>query len=148
MFNEINEEEEISFFFEDIDVFLPYKQEKLIEWISTTIKSKGFGLSALNYIFCSDEYLHQINVEYLDHDFYTDIITFDQSDKNAIIEGDLYISLERVKDNAIQFDKEYNNELCRVIIHGVLHLCGLKDKTTEEAAIMRQAEEEALSNLI
>ena len=146
MFNEINEEE-ISFFFEDVDVFFPYEQDKLTKWISTIIKSKGFDLSALNYIFCSDKYLHQINVEYLNHDYYTDIITFDQSDKNAIIEGDLYISLERVKDNAIQFGKEYNNELCRVIIHGVLHLCGLKDKTEEEATIMRQAEEEALSIL-
>lgn len=140
----IEEEFGISFFFEDVEEKLPFEEEKLTEWITQVISSNNYNLHTLNYIFCSDEYLHKINVEYLNHDYYTDIITFDQSDEENSIEGDLYISTERIADNAQQIEAPFNREFCRVIIHGVLHLCGYKDKNPTEAQEMRNAENQAL----
>ena len=108
-------------------------------WIKKSAKTLGNNLGEICIVFCSDEYLKKINVEHLKHDYYTDIITFDYS-KDSEISGDLFISIDRVKENAKTNKVEFMNELCRVIIHGVLHLCGFNDKTTEEKIEIRQKE--------
>ena len=136
------EENVISFFSEDID-FKLVQQERVARWIEAVIKKENARLQAMNYIFCSDQYLHQLNVKYLNHDTLTDIITFPYS-QAPTIEGDLFISIERVKENAKQLGLSFEEELHRVIIHGVLHLCGYGDKTESEAKLMRQKEAEML----
>lgn len=120
------------------------KQSQILNWMHATAKEEGKHIGALNYIFCDDEYLHKINVEFLNHDTYTDIITFDYCVGDEII-SDIYISIERVKENAKQYSDSFEEELHRVIIHGLLHLCGYKDKTEEEEAIMREKENYYLS---
>ncbi|MGB1269673.1 MAG: rRNA maturation RNase YbeY [Flavobacteriaceae bacterium] len=112
-------------------------------WISNVITSESYVLGEINYVFCDDAYLHKINVEYLDHDTLTDIITFDNS-IGTMIHSDIVISVERVADNAKDFNVSFDEELKRVIIHGVLHLCGYKDKSKEEDALMRQKENEKI----
>jgi rRNA maturation RNase YbeY len=109
-------------------------------WIEATILAEGYKLEEINYIFCDDDYLHKLNVEFLNHDTLTDIISFDYT-MGKSVQGDIYISVERVKDNAKDFKVDFDTELRRVIIHGVLHYCGYKDKTEEDALIMRQKEE-------
>ena len=113
------------------------------EWISRIIESEGFDVGEINYIFCDDEYLHKINVEYLDHDTLTDIISFDYTVGN-LIQGDIFVSIERVKDNANDFNVSFDEELKRVLSHGVLHYCGYKDKSPEDEALMRSKEEEKM----
>lgn len=113
------------------------------EWISRIIESEGFDEGEINYIFCDDEYLHKINVEYLDHDTLTDIISFDYSVGN-LIQGDIFVSVERVQDNANDFNVSFEEELKRVLSHGVLHYCGYKDKSPEDEALMRSKEEEKM----
>ena len=98
-------------------------------------------LATVSYIFCSDDYLLQINNEFLQHDFYTDIITFNLSDNKKEISGEIYISIDRVKDNALQLNIRYTDEIKRVIFHGALHLCGYKDKKTKDIETMRRAED-------
>src|SRR5690606_18692821 len=105
------------------------------------IASEEKKLEEICYIFCDDEYLLNLNEEFLQHDTYTDIITFDYS-VGKILQGDIYISTERVKENSDEFNVSFEEELRRVIIHGVLHLCGYKDKTKEQSLLMRQKEEE------
>ncbi|GAA4830545.1 rRNA maturation RNase YbeY [Algivirga pacifica] len=131
--------EQIQFFQEDVSFDLQY-EEKVKQWIVQVIEDYSFSIEEINYIFCSDEYLHKINVEYLDHDTYTDIITFDNSDQESTIASDIFISIDRVKDNAESFSGSVEDELHRVMIHGVLHLLGFKDKTEEEATEMRRLE--------
>ncbi|GAA3776897.1 rRNA maturation RNase YbeY [Corallibacter vietnamensis] len=118
----------------------------LSKWIQTVISSEGFKLGEVNYIFCDDDYLHKINVEFLNHDTLTDIISFDYT-VGKIIQGDIYISTERVEDNANDFKVSFDNELQRVLVHGILHYCGYKDKTDDEAKIMRSKEDYYLSQL-
>jgi rRNA maturation RNase YbeY len=113
------------------------------DWISRIIESEGFDEGEINYIFCDDEYLHKINVEYLDHDTLTDIISFDYTVGN-LIQGDIFVSVERVKDNANDFNVSFEEELKRVLSHGVLHYCGYKDKSLEDEAVMRSKEEEKM----
>ena len=113
------------------------------DWISRIIESEGFDEGEINYIFCDDEYLHKINVEYLDHDTLTDIISFDYTVGN-LIQGDIFISVERVKDNANDFNVSFEEELKRVLSHGVLHYCGYKDKSPKDEALMRSKEEEKM----
>lgn len=134
----------INFFYEEID-FLVEKPVQLKQWIADVVKREGVKLKELNFIFCSDVYLHQINTSYLNHDTYTDIITFDNSDEPGTIEGDIFISIERVRENSQSFQKSFTEELYRVIIHGVLHLIGYNDKTPEEQHAMREKEESSLS---
>ena len=98
-------------------------------------------LATVSYIFCSDDYLLQINNEFLQHDFYTDIITFNLSDNKKEMTGEIYISIDRVKDNALQLNQRYTDEIKRVILHGALHLCGYKDKKTKDIETMRRAED-------
>ena len=113
------------------------------DWISRIIESEGFDEGEINYIFCDDEYLHKINVEYLDHDTLTDIISFDYTVGN-LIQGDVFVSIERVYDNANDFNVSFEEELKRVLSHGVLHYCGYKDKSPKDEALMRSKEEEKM----
>lgn len=123
--------------------FILEDQVKYEKWIEAVIASEAKKLEELSYIFCDDDYLLNLNEEFLKHDTYTDIITFDYS-VGKILQGDIYISTERVKENSNDFNVSFHEELRRVIIHGVLHLCGYKDKTTEQSLLMRQKEEEKM----
>ena len=116
-------------------------EEAFENWISRVIASESKELGEISYIFCDDEYLHKINVAYLNHDDLTDIISFDYSEGN-ILHGDIFISIERVRDNANDFKVPFEEELKRVIIHGVLHYCGYKDKSEKDEAVMRSKEDE------
>jgi rRNA maturation RNase YbeY len=113
------------------------------DWISRIIESEGFDEGEINYIFCDDEYLHKINVEYLDHDTLTDIISFDYTVGN-LIQGDIFVSIERVRENADDFKVSFDDELRRVLSHGVLHYCGYKDKSEADEVLMRTKEEEKM----
>jgi len=113
------------------------------EWLSNVIISESKKEGDINYIFCDDEYLHKINVEYLDHDTLTDIISFDYSIGNEL-HGDIFISVERVADNAKDFNVSFDEELKRVLVHGILHYAGYKDKSEEDELKMRQKEDEKL----
>ena len=139
------EDDKVIYNVEDID-FQLVNQNLLSSWIEKTIESEGATLGAVSYIFCSDDYLHQMNVEYLNHDTLTDVITFPYNDNP--IEGDIFISIDRVKDNAQDLAVAFDDELHRVMIHGVLHLCGYSDETDEQEAEMRQKEDEYLKKLI
>jgi probable rRNA maturation factor len=114
------------------------------EWIALSIQSEKKKLGELTYVFCDDEYLHKINVEYLNHDTLTDIISFDYTEGD-VISGDIFISVERVKDNASDFNTSFNEELKRVIIHGVMHYCGYKDKSKNDELLMRKKEDEKIA---
>lgn len=116
------------------------------EWIVNTIKNEDYKLEEINYVFCDDDYLHKLNVEFLDHDTLTDIISFDYS-VGKTIQGDVFISVERVRDNANDFGVSFKEEISRVMIHGVLHYCGYKDKTDSDANTMRQKENYYLAQL-
>lgn len=142
----LNSEASITFFSEDI-AFQLSDEPAIVNWIETIIKNHTYDLGELNFIFCSDSYLHKINLEYLDHDTFTDIITFDNAEEEGIIEGDIFISIDRIEENAQQFETSFENELFRVIIHGVLHLLGFSDKTPEEKEGMRKNEDACLSLL-
>jgi rRNA maturation RNase YbeY len=131
----------ISFHFET--EFELVDEEKISSWISKVIESECKSEGDINYIFCDDKYLHKLNVEFLNHDTLTDIISFDNSVGNEL-HGDIFISVERVADNAKDFKVSFEEELLRVMVHGVLHYCGYKDKTDSEQAIMTQKEDEKL----
>ncbi|WP_421941820.1 rRNA maturation RNase YbeY [Pedobacter sp.] len=134
----------ISFFTESISYNLPQKL-KVKKWIKATIEKEGFKLGELNFIFCSDEYLLTINQQYLNHDTYTDIITFDNSEEEKLIVSDIFISIERVKENAKTFKTSDFDEVCRIMIHGTLHLLGYKDKGKAAKTLMTQKEDEYLA---
>jgi probable rRNA maturation factor len=134
----------IHFFVEDVTFKLP-NPIKVSRWIQSVIITEGFTLKNLNYVFCSDEYLGRMNVEYLKHKTLTDIITFSSAEQPGTIEGDIFISIDRVKENASKFEQSFNDELHRVMVHGVLHLVGFKDKTSGDKKLMRQKEDAYLS---
>ncbi|WP_188049265.1 rRNA maturation RNase YbeY [Flavobacterium sp. GP15] len=119
-------------------------EEAIALWLSRVIASESKKEGDINYIFCDDEYLHKINVEYLNHDTLTDVISFDYSVGNEI-NGDCFISVERVKDNALDFNVTFDEEIKRVLAHGILHYCGYKDKTESDGAIMRQKEDDKIA---
>ena len=130
----------IRFFEEDIAYKL--KQKAAVkQWVTETINAEGYKLKELTYIFCSDNYLLQINQQYLNHDTYTDIITFDNSDIAATIIGDIFISIDRIRENAVKFGITEADEVHRVIIHGALHLLGYKDKTVAAKQKMTERED-------
>ena len=131
-------------YFHNEDVKLEVNSSELSTWIKNAINSLGFLVGDLNVIFCSDEHLKEINIKYLNHDNYTDIITFDYSEKN-LISGDLFISTDRIKENSSKNKVKFIVELYRVIIHGVLHLCGFNDKTSAEKKKIREKEDYLLS---
>ena len=117
------------------------------KWISNLIEEENYKEGEINYIFCSDDYLHKINVDFLNHDTLTDIISFDYS-VGKELHGDIYISIDRVKDNAKDFKVQFKDELARVMAHGVLHYCGYKDKSEEDVKIMRSKEDYYLSKRV
>ena len=122
-------------------------ETQLADWIVNVISEEGYKLEEINYIFCDDEYLLKLNLEFLNHDTLTDIISFDTS-VGKIIQGDIFISIERVKENAIDFKVSTLEELYRVMVHGVLHYCGYKDKSEDEEKVMRQKENHYLKQLL
>ena len=137
-------EPELIAYYTDEDVEAPRLRERILRnWIREVAALYNRRVGELCYQFCGDERILQTNQDFLDHDYYTDIITFDESEGD-VISGDMLISLETVRSNAELLGNEYAEELHRVIIHGVLHLCGLKDKTPEDEANMRAAEDQAL----
>ena len=120
------------------------KKRPTTAWIRAVAATYGKRVGDVNYIFCNDERILEVNREYLQHDYYTDIITFDYTEDD-VISGDLFISLDTVKTNSEQFATEYDEELHRTIIHGILHLCGINDKGPGEREIMEAAENRALA---
>jgi rRNA maturation RNase YbeY len=116
----------------------------LKQFIASLFKKEGKKLAGLNYIFCSDDYLLDLNRQYLKHDYYTDIVTFDLSERGQAINAEIYISVERVRDNARQFGSTVKQEIHRVIFHGALHLCGYGDKKKADAVLMRKMEDKYL----
>ncbi len=128
----------VSFYMEDVTFELPDEQ-KLEEWLRSIAAQEGKPLGELNFIFCSDEHLRGINVTYLDHDYYTDVITFPYTDD--AVHGDIFISVDRVRDNATTLGISFENELLRVMAHGVLHLAGYDDKSPEKKVLMSARED-------
>lgn len=123
--------------------FPPIKKNETKRWIKSVASTHGKKIGAISYLFCTDEKILEVNNQYLQHNFYTDIITFDYSDADTV-SGDIFISLDTVRSNSQKYQTKYIEELHRVIIHGILHLCGLKDKSDKDAKEMRMAENEAL----
>jgi rRNA maturation RNase YbeY len=134
----------ILFFTEEITFTLRDKK-KLRKWIYVSIGREKSTIGSINFIFCSDAYLHDLNVKYLKHDTLTDIITFDYTEESGPLSGDIFISIDRVRDNAKQFGTGFVKELHRVMIHGILHLAGYKDKSAGDKAAMRVKEDYYLS---
>ena len=137
-------DEKIDFFYEEIDFALS-DIEHYITWINEIIKVNDAQLKSINYIFCSDEYLLNINKEYLDHDYYTDIISFPFSETPDPIQGDIFISIERVIENASDNKTMFEQELLRVMSHGLLHFLGYQDKSDKDQALMRNTEDKMMS---
>ncbi len=135
----------INFTAHEVKVHLK-ERTRLKVFLKDLFKKEGQGLNSLHYVFCSDEYLLNLNQEFLQHDTYTDIVTFELSDDPEVTEGEIYISIDRVKENARQFQVTEEYELHRVIFHGALHLCGYKDKSRKEELLMRKKEEENLNS--
>ena len=134
----------ITFQFQGVKKPETFRSPVLRSWLKGLAKTQGRKLAALNYMFVSDEALLQVNLEYLQHHTYTDIITFNNADAGEAIEGDIFISLDRVQDNAQKFVVKPEEELVRVMAHGLLHLCGFNDKKPKEKQAMRAAEDEAI----
>ena len=136
----------IQYFVEDIP-FPKLKKRNTSNWIKSVIILEGKTPGDISFVFCSDDYLLDVNRKYLKHDFFTDIITFDYVE-NSQINGDIFISVDRVKDNSVQFNTSFSNELHRIIIHGVLHLLGYKDKKKEDKKLMTDKEDFYLKVLL
>ncbi|GHT08510.1 endoribonuclease YbeY [Bacteroidia bacterium] len=137
----------MAIFYEASDIPFPkIKRRETSRWIKSVVEQYHKRVGDITYIFCTDEEILRINKQFLNHDYYTDIITFDYTE-NETISGDLFISLDTVKSNAEKFGTNYDEELHRVIIHGILHLCGFKDKSSEDEKQMRERENEALSKI-
>jgi rRNA maturation RNase YbeY len=136
----------VNFFSEDIDFSLA--DEVFVEsWINYTFLNEGLSFDSLNLIFCSDSFLLNINKTYLKHNYYTDVITFDLTEDTSFREGEIYISVDTVRNNALDLSISFDHEIYRVIIHGVLHLCGYNDQSREEIAIIRAKEDFYLARL-
>ncbi|WP_432712607.1 rRNA maturation RNase YbeY [Pedobacter sp.] len=136
----------VNFFTEDLTYNLKQKT-RIREWLLSTITAEGYVLEELNFIFCSDAYLLHMNQQFLDHDTYTDVITFDNAETEKTIAGDIFISIERIQENAKTFKGTVLDELCRVMVHGTLHLLGYKDKTKAAKTLMTEKEDHYLSAL-
>lgn len=130
----------IRFFSEEIDFKVPYPN-RIRRWLRQVAEAEGTFVNELTYVFCSDEYLHRMNVEFLNHDTLTDIITFDTSEGKGGLVGEMYISVERVSDNAQAYGVAFHQELARVLVHGILHLCGYSDKLISDTQRMRTLED-------
>jgi rRNA maturation RNase YbeY len=137
----------INFFTENI-IYKIKNKIMLRHWFKEVIKAHHFKLIELNFILCSDEYLYEMNVKYLNHDTLTDVITFDNSEQLQTIEGDIFISIDRIRENAQNLKIRIEEELYRVMIHGILHLLGFTDKTAQDRAVMRKLESAWLAKLV
>lgn len=146
MDNSDSESSPIEFFSADIEFELD-DSVQIANWLQRLVKAENCGIDKLQYVFSSDDYILDINKQYLNHDYYTDIITFPLNASKAAIQSDIYISIDRVRDNAKTYDVQFDQELYRVIAHGLLHLCGYGDATEAEKNLMRQKEDYYL-NLI
>ncbi|MEO1253598.1 MAG: rRNA maturation RNase YbeY [Bacteroidota bacterium] len=136
----------IQFFTEDVSFGLQ-QEYGIPQWIQSIVEEHSFQIKELNYIFCSDDYLLKVNQDHLNHDYFTDIITFDNSDETSTIESDIFISIDRIRENAQEHNVSFQHELHRVMAHGVLHLLGFNDKTEEDQRTMREKENACLSLL-
>lgn len=137
----------INCFYEEVDFTLGNKKN-IATWLAEVATAEGTQIKEINYIFCSNEYLYRINIDYLNHDTYTDIITFDNSDQEEILEGDIFISIEFVKENADELNIPFEHELYRIMVHGLLHLIGYKDKHPDDKALMTSKEDFYLNKLL
>jgi len=136
----------VKIIFDNINIDKPALDfSKTNKWLESVVIDNNKKIKELSIIFCNDEYILELNKKYLNHNYYTDIITFDYSEKNYV-SGDLIISLDTVQSNAKKYKTDFNTEICRVMVHGVLHLLGFDDKTDEEKKIMREKEEEYVAN--
>jgi probable rRNA maturation factor len=133
----------LKFFSEEIEFKVP-QVTKTSKWLKTISQLNGYKIGELNYIFCSDDYLLEVNKQYLEHDYYTDILTFDNSEEDTKLEGDIFVSIDRVRDNASTLEIGFESEFRRVLIHGMLHLMGYEDSTDELKLSMRAKEDECL----
>lgn len=133
----------VEVFFEDIEEVPGVNPEFLFAWYTNVCVVEGKELGEISVVFCSDDHLLGMNKQFLDHDYFTDIITFDYTEGN-LVSGDLFVSVDRVRDNAMEFDTVFQDELHRVCVHGLLHLCGYKDKSDEDELLMRSKENEML----
>jgi len=127
-------------FFSEDTLFKPKQKAELRKWVNNCVMAEGFKIQEINFIFCTDDYLLEINKNYLDHDTYTDIITFDNGEQNGKVLGDIFISVDRINENAAKFGVSERDELHRVMIHGVLHLLGYTDKDHKTKAQMTDRE--------
>jgi len=132
-------------FFDEDAGFVPEQADELRAWLQLPVQDRGMEIDSISYIFCSDEYLLQINMEYLSHDTYTDIITFGYQEGGEPISADIFVSIERVRENSNTFGTSFRDELHRVMIHGILHLTGMEDETDEQEQQMRAQEQHYLS---
>lgn len=137
----------VFFYFKDIQAPL-HRRRKLGAFLQRVFSENGLTLDRLEYVFCTDEFLLSINQQFLSHDTYTDIVTFDLSDRPGRTSAEIYISIERVRENAVKFGAGFEEELHRVIFHGVLHLCGFGDKTATQKKQMRQKENELIERYL
>jgi probable rRNA maturation factor len=138
LFLELESDPEINIFYE-LENFEIEHESLVTNWIEKVLSAEKKELGYINYIFCNDDYILDINKTYLQHDYYTDIITFDYNKKK--VESDIYISIDRIKENATDLNVKFRDELLRVIVHGALHLCGYKDKTKEQEVLIRSKED-------
>jgi rRNA maturation RNase YbeY len=136
----------IQFFYEEVDFSLEH-ENVVHDWVLNSIRKEGLQAGVINVIFCSDEYLLDLNQRFLDRDTFTDVISFDYGEGGNDVSGDVFISYDRITENAEKFDISIEKELMRVIIHGILHLCGYADSNTEEKAVMTSKEDKYLSLL-
>ena len=137
---------EIYFYNEECEFPAFFSEEKVTRWLQLVAADYSLELGTISFIFCNDDYILDVNRKYLNHDYYTDVITFDYRE-GKVLSGDVFISLDTVQSNALEFDATYENELHRVIVHSVLHLIGFKDKSDEDAKEMRQNENHCLELL-
>ncbi|MBP6334733.1 MAG: rRNA maturation RNase YbeY [Bacteroidia bacterium] len=142
----MGKETAIHFFKEEVKFRLG-KQAKLCDWLISCARKEGYKINTLNYIFCTDDYLLSMNNEYLGHNYFTDIITFDYNVEKNNITGDVFISIDTVNKNSLRFNTTFQNELHRVMIHGLLHLVGYRDKTEKEKQKMKSMEDKYLAFL-
>jgi len=135
----------IQFFLEEVT--FDWDEAVISSWLESVVEEEDKMLQSIRFIFCTDDFLHQINVDYLDHDTLTDIITFPFSSKPSIVNGEIYISIDRIRENATTYEVSFSQELTRVVVHGVLHLCGYGDKSVEEKERMTEKENFYLAKL-
>ena len=137
---------ELSFFNEECEIPAFFSEEKVKRWLEAVAEKHACTIGTISFIFCNDDYILDINQKYLNHDYYTDVITFDYREENTL-SGDVFISLDTVQSNADDFNTTFEEELHRVIVHSVLHLIGFKDKSEDEERVMRESENKCLDLL-